>query len=899
MPSQTFVARERELAYLQTFLTRALESQGQVVFIAGEAGSGKTALLREFVRLAQDARADLVVAVGECNAQTGIGDPYLPFREVLGLLSGDVDTKVARGAITQENANRLRALLQTSGQALVEVGPTLVNTLVPGTLVLAMAARFLAKQAGWLKPLEKLNERKSATPSEGGQDQSHIFEQYTNVLKVIAAKQPLILVVDDLQWADAGSISLLFHLSRRISESHILLVGAYRPDEIALGRGGERHPLDKVLAECKRYWGDIVLDLDQGAESENRQFVDAFLDTEPNCFGNEFQEALYHRTGGHALFTVELLRTMQERGDLQRDGQGRWIENRTLDWTTLPARVEGVIEERIGRLEKELREILRTASVEGQDFTAQVIARVQEIRERQLLRDLSEELDKRHRLVREQGETRVGSQVLSRYQFSHALFQRYLYNDLSAGERRLLHGEVAHVLEELHAGSTDAIAVQLARHYSEAGDDAKAFEYRIKAGNVALRSYAWAEARLHYANALESAARLPDNDENRRRRVDTIIRLASTSFAAEATEQKMRLLLEAESLAKQLIESPQASDADRLRLARVYFWIGDIHLFRNELREALDYDEKAANLARVLGNEKLLAILSNAIGRVFSIQGRLGDATQMLAQVVPLFEKAGNWSEWIWAVGFLGSALAAQGRFNAGLAEGQRALARAQQTNHLTGIALSQTTLSLCYLAGGDLPRALETSRSAVSIAEQTGDYQFVCLASGFVSWAETRLGQHDAALNSMARVMKIAQRIGGKVLLADWHTFIQGEIAFNLGRIDEALTLAQRAAEMAQSVDGLFAQGHAHRVWGQALATSASPLWDEVESHMATSFQSFEAGQGHVEAARTQVAWGELCRRRGNLQAARQHFEQAVTILEQTDLTAELEKTRGLLVGV
>ena len=101
MTSQAFVGRERELAHLQTFLTRALEGQGQVVFVAGDAGSGKTALLREFARTCQDVRADLVATVGECNAQTGIGDPYLPFREILGMLGGDVDAKVARGAITQ------------------------------------------------------------------------------------------------------------------------------------------------------------------------------------------------------------------------------------------------------------------------------------------------------------------------------------------------------------------------------------------------------------------------------------------------------------------------------------------------------------------------------------------------------------------------------------------------------------------------------------------------------------------------------------------------------------------------------------------------------------------------------------------------------------------------------
>ncbi|NIN65157.1 MAG: AAA family ATPase, partial [Anaerolineae bacterium] len=122
MTEQVFVARQRELNQLQTFLDRTLAGQSQVVFVTGEAGSGKTALVTEFARRAQDARTDLLVAIGNCNAQTGIGDPYLPFREVLGLLTGDVEAKLAQGAISKENAGRLRGFLRISGQALVEVG---------------------------------------------------------------------------------------------------------------------------------------------------------------------------------------------------------------------------------------------------------------------------------------------------------------------------------------------------------------------------------------------------------------------------------------------------------------------------------------------------------------------------------------------------------------------------------------------------------------------------------------------------------------------------------------------------------------------------------------------------------------------------------------------------------
>jgi adenylate cyclase len=359
-----FVAREQELAQIQARLDRAVAGQGQVAFVTGEAGAGKTALVTEFARRAQDVHADLLVAIGQGDAQTGAGDPYLPFREVLGLLTGDVDAKLARGAITHENAGRLRDFLRVSGQALVEYGPDLIDIFVPGSALATRVAGRLAHRTGWLERLEELAAHKATGPAGTDLEQSHIFEQYTQVLHVLAAQQPLLLVLDDLQWADAASINLLFRLGRHVGDSRILLVGAYRPAEVALGRRGERHPLEKVLAEFKRYLGDIAIDLEKTEEAEGRQFVDALLDAEPNRLGVEFRQALFRHTDGHPLFTIELLRDMQERGDLVRDADGRWVEGPVLDWDALPARVEGVIEERIGRLEDDLRETLAVAAVE-------------------------------------------------------------------------------------------------------------------------------------------------------------------------------------------------------------------------------------------------------------------------------------------------------------------------------------------------------------------------------------------------------------------------------------------------------------------------------------------------------------------------------------------------------
>jgi DNA-binding SARP family transcriptional activator len=377
-----FVGRKRELARLDGFLEKALRGRGVVSFVTGEAGQGKTSLLKAFSRQAQAARSELIVASGACNVYTGQGDPFLPFRDILGMLTGDVEALWASGTISRAHALRLWSLLPHAAQALVEHGPNLIDTFVVGGALERRAVACAPDGADWLDRLQELRANREAGSGGGSPDQSRLFAEYSVVLGALAQGQPLLLILDDLHWADLSSISLLSYLARRLAEAPILIVAAYRPEEVAhpsisSGQGGQ-HPLADVLSEFKRYLGDVWVDLDQVGPAQGREFVDAFLDTQPNRLSEEFRQRLTRTTGGHPLFTIELLRDLEERGDLRQDEAGLWVAELNLVGDVLPVRVEGVIEKRIGRLDPELREALVIASVEGEEFTAEVIAKVQD-----------------------------------------------------------------------------------------------------------------------------------------------------------------------------------------------------------------------------------------------------------------------------------------------------------------------------------------------------------------------------------------------------------------------------------------------------------------------------------------------------------------------------------------
>ena len=326
----------------------------------------------------------------------------------------------------------------------------------------------------------------------------------------MSEKRPLILILDDLHWIDESSASLLFHLARRIEGSRILIIGTYRPEDVAIGRGDERHPLPQVVSELKRHYGEVLVVLGDETDDEVRHFIDQLIDTEPNRLGDDFRRELQRRTRGQPLFVTEQLRNMQERGNLVQDADGRWVQGPSLDWNALPARVEGVLEERINRIRREMRELLTIASVEGETFTAQVVSRLQKIEERQLLRILTQELDRQHRLVCEAGIERLGTTRISLFRFRHQMFQRYFYDHLGESERELLHEDVATVLEALYAGRTDKVAVQLAHHYELARLDDRAAACFLQASRGALAVHAHREAIALAERGIASLNRIGD-----------------------------------------------------------------------------------------------------------------------------------------------------------------------------------------------------------------------------------------------------------------------------------------------------------------------------------------------------------------------------------------------------
>jgi len=630
MDKRFFVGRERELARLQSLLDQVIAGHGGVIFIAGEAGIGKTELIREFAYRAQTRTPRLIVAIGECNFLTGLGDAYLPFKGIMRLLSGDVEDKLAEKVIDTENAKRLQKLFSTSAEILVELGPDLIDIFVPGSGLVTRAGAFLARKAGWTEKLEKMTLRHKARRDL---DQSQLFEQYGRVLERLAASHPLLLLLDDLQWADGSSLELLFHLGRRIPDARILVVGTYRPEDVALGRNGKRHPLELVVNELKRYYGDIVIDLTPAhATEEGQRFVEMLIETEANLLSRDFKALLFKHTKGHPLFTVELLRYFQDTGILTRDATGRWLQTRPIVLDELPARVEAVLEERVERLAPELQEILSCASVIGQTFAAQVLAKVAGIDERQLLQRLTRELVRHLRLLEESGVTEIERRRLYNFAFRHILLQQHIYSDLTGFERELLHRDTGLCLEELYGESADEIAVQLAWHFLEAHEDEKAIEYLEKAGNRAREEFSNESALEHYTRLLSVLETQEETCETLRKRLEILKVMGGIYKHTGAYDSATGKYNQSLVLAKELRDDLEAGYAlDNL---------ADVHALRGEYAKAHELYEEVHKVAIRIDDKGLyMEVLNDLADLLYWIAvkkqavGSFEEANELLAEM--------------------------------------------------------------------------------------------------------------------------------------------------------------------------------------------------------------------------------------------------------------------------
>jgi class 3 adenylate cyclase/tetratricopeptide (TPR) repeat protein len=432
-----FVGRDAERsALLEALKDTTATGRRRVSFVSGEPGIGKTTLLCEVA--ARAAASGATVLYGRCEED--LAAPFQPWREVL-------------------------AYLAQHAPGVVEPHEAVLAPLLGGDAV-----------------------RASADPES---ERYLLYATLVELFSRVSAEAPVVVVLDDLHWADGPTVALIRHLAAANATLRVLIVGTFRDADL-----GSDHPLTHALAAFHREDGVERLVLRGLGDLEVLAFLEALAGHEMDAAGVELRDALLAETDGNPFFLGEMLRHLSETGTIHQDDTGRWVASADLREHGLPVSVREVVARRVARLGDETRRALGYASVIGRDFDLDLLADV-------LDRDPDDVLD----LVEPAIEHAVVTDVApGRFSFAHALVEHTLYDELSPTRRARAHALVASALEARLGAEPGARTAELAYHWGLATtpqDATKAIDYAIRAGDFALAQLAPAEARRWYTRALE------------------------------------------------------------------------------------------------------------------------------------------------------------------------------------------------------------------------------------------------------------------------------------------------------------------------------------------------------------------------------------------------------------
>lgn len=763
--------RSIEMAELEGHLSAALQGKGGVVFVVGEAGQGKTAVLRALVARAQAKDRSLLATAGSCNAYTGTGDPFLPFREVLEELSWATEPEGDPAALEGRRTERLRRFAPQASRILREEGPNLFGTVLPQQRLASWASAASTAHGLPVGDPERLEAEWLVAPLPSGR-QAALRSELARSLRRVATEVPLLLVLDDLQWIDRSSAELLMFLANTIRDDRFLIVGAFRPPDTPEPGARDGVPFaHALLGELVGMQGTPIIDLD-GAEG--RRFVEELLDSEPNDLGVEFREALWRQTAGHPLFTTELLRALRERGDLVRDDVGRWSASPHLRWDQLPDRVAGVIGERIARVGPFAREVLRAASVVGEIFTAEVLAVVLRRDASDVVSVLEEELGRAHRVVEPVAVERGPVGLRSRYRFRHILIQQHVYRQIGEGARSYLHEAVPEALEAVLGEDAEPLAVAL--HWIAAKMPARAVPYLRQAGDRARRAGAVAEAIEHITAALEHGAEL--------RPLARAALLRDLGECYHWRADRASALLAFEEARALFVEHGDVRSAGAVEATMGHvLWEG------REVARALEVTEAAIASLEAGSETPELAMALVTLAMIQRVYSHDAEALSYAQRALDVAARVGSEVARMRALVWVGVVLASTdpARHDEGLAMIEEAKAIAERQGAVWWVSLAANQLGSRLRALGRFEQAVERLETATAYAEKhelplNANFSFSELWSH--RWQR---GEWDVALTKLPRLEWHVQGEGALAMLQAGTLVHLVEAYLDLGLVEEA----------------------------------------------------------------------------------------------------------------
>ncbi len=818
----SFVNREEELKRLEKKLKNVKENGCSSIFIIGEAGSGKTSLIKEFKKSAIEKGFDFLRG----KSYSKPSDPYLPLKKAFEDFS-------EKEEITSP-----------------------------------------------LSILEGRSNEKRVTEDENSFDakRQSVFFEFTNEIRKIVNETPLVIFLDDLQWADSATLHLLNYMIDNLSENPIFFIGAYRSESIT-----DDHPIKDIsnrMSRTGKYSEMILKPLDW---KYIREIIHSIIGATNSP--SDFVNFIYDITEGNPLFAREFLELLMEENKLPSDTSDYPTREEEID---TPNVIEKLLQRRFDiQLSNDAQKIASLGSIIGEKIPFELLERCSEKTELKLL-DLIDEL-----ITKEIWEERPENES---FIFSHKLLRNVIYDNISTMKRKRLHEIIAENMEKLYQEQIKDYHSDIGYHYQNAGNNQKAIEHLLKAGKEAERVYAHENAinlyktaldlsggqkRLkilkkigivykfigEYSEAVDCFNNLIDEAEDVKLQQKTLGELGETYTKQGKYQESLQAIERGLSLRDE-------EDVSKCDLLHAKGWV---HFRKGDYKKARDIFKEERNVAESLGNEKAIAQALHNLGTVALQEGKYDRAEKLMKEVVEVREDMDDKIGLGKSLNNLGNIHYLKGDFDKAQKNHERSLEIRKEIDDQSGIASSLNNLALIFVAQGKLDEALQYHKKSLHIKEKVGDKSGIAESLNNLGIIYENKGNLEKALDFFERGMDIEKKIGDKDDIATSLNNI-GNIYYKKGEIHDALKKYKESLEINENIGNKL--GSIPPKEGIAKANIELGEYDRSVKYGKDALELCEEIGAKSEKGVAHKVLGQVYREFGELEKAEKQFKRCLDVL-------------------
>jgi len=876
------VGRDEEWQAIHALTDRSLAGEMQVLTITGDVGLGKSRLLDEV--MAHWAEEHGALSVGATCPSFGRHTPYLPWLDLLRALFG----------FNPADSNLVK--LEKVGALLQETDPTWRDWT-------ALIGRLLGMDVAETDLVRALDAQAR---------QRTIFRVVTGLVEHVASRQPVLLAIDDLQWADDTSVELVNHVARHATGRPLLLVLANRPEEGAAS-------ILKV-ADLPYH---TELCLKELTDEASLRLLDMLLPTTPQM-PPHLKRLILDKARGNPLFIEEVAYSLVENYLTLDEASGTYRARTDLEQIEIPDSVNRVIMSRIDRLDESSRNVLRVASVIGQEFEHWLLNAIYPYRQAEgELHERLAELSQREILEN------LYPDLL--YLFRHVLTREVAYESLLYADRRRLHRDIGKSIEIQRAGQLAEYWEVLAYHFGLAEEWEKALSYYLQAGRKAQSIYANEDAIHHFRQALKAAEREPGSGEHQLAAHEGLSEVLDTlgnydealAHIYQAQDLVMVVGYSPEDTARRLADLcrktaaiyEKKSDYDTasnwlrgglivlegmevIEAAHIYLLGAGINQRQGKHEEAIAWCQKSLAIASHIKTRAGQQVVGHAyynLGGIYLRRGDLVGAVEYCRTSVQVYQQIGDIVGLSRAHINLANAYAEQGNWPRVTEHYLQALEITRKIGDVYHQAMITLNLGGVYADQGDMDQASSYYQQSLRMWQELNSTYAIALLHNNMGAVALRRDNPDEALALLQKSLELFQQIGSGDFLPEVYRHL-AEAYLERGELGEALNYARQSLGLSQEQEMRLEEGAAHRALGQVYLVRQE--LGQAEQELQDSLHILEELNSRYEIGKTRFQLACLYHGQGKQAQMRESLEQAMAIFEDLGARLDLAQAQELAPG-